>query len=91
MSRSRASTGDAKTDSTPPKRSPPLGAALSSCVSERPSWSGCPDGRQVCALPCVCVCFSALSGGALNKVELHDLLILEQSGYKTFLKSWRGC
>lgn len=44
-----------------------------------------------CVLCRVCVCFSALSGGALNKVELHDLLILEQSGYKTFLKSWRGC
>lgn len=28
------------------------------------------------------VCVSALSGGALNKVELHDLLILEQSSFK---------
>lgn len=37
-------------------------------------WAG------VCFAKCVCV--SALSGGALNKVELHDLLILEQSSFK---------
>lgn len=35
----------------------------------------------------VCVCVSALSGGALEKVELRDLLILEQSIFKnTFSK-----
>lgn len=35
----------------------------------------------------VYVCVSVLSGGALEKVELRDLLILEQSIFKTlFLK-----
>lgn len=36
----------------------------------------------------VCVCFSALSGGALNKVKLHDLLILEQSSYNFSFKKF---
>jgi hypothetical protein len=34
----------------------------------------------------MCVCFSALSGGALNKIKLHYILILEQSNYKTFFE-----
>lgn len=38
----------------------------------------------------VCVCFSALSGGALNKIKLQDILILEQNSCKNKQKSWQS-
>lgn len=69
---------------TPIQTHPPP-PPLSSCVPEQPP--GCPGSGQVCALPS-CVCVPALSGGALNRVQLHDLLILELSSFKNklFLK-----
>lgn len=62
-----------------PGSSPPLGSACVLLV--------CPDDLtsfrlvRLWAGECfaVCVCFSALSGGALNKIRLHYVLILEQN------------